>query len=277
MRTRRRLAAIFTALAIVLASAVPAFAATDTTPGLPVMIGLGDSWTYGQGAADPASGGYFAQTNLILREELDCLPAASANAKDGCKHLQGHNIARPAREGLPGVTTDAVIAEQLPVAVPVIAARNGDHNPRNDVAAIYLSAGGNDVTGQVINACIFGTAEQCATAISDGLTHIAGNMHTILATLREAAGPETPIVLVTYDNPIEFCFLGAFPGAAELGDLLLFQLDQVYRAVAANYGVTVATTLGQLGAGDWVGGNDCLHPNDSGHTKVAAIAAAAAG
>jgi hypothetical protein len=39
----------------------------------------------------------------------------------------------------------------------------------------------------------------------------------------------------------------------------------------------VATTLGQLGAGDWVGGQDCLHPNSNGHVKIADIAAAAAG
>ncbi len=101
-------------------------------------------------------------------------------------------------------------------------------------------------------------------------------MHTILASLREAAGPDTPIVLVTYGNPIPFCDLGAFPGAAELGNLLLGQLNQVYSAVAANYGVEVAATLGLLGEGDWVGGPDCLHPNGSGHTKVAAVAAAAA-
>jgi hypothetical protein len=59
--------------------------------------------------------------------------------------------------------------------------------------------------------------------------------------------------------------------------LVLFQLDQVTRSVASGYGASVATTLGQLGEGDWVGGPDCLHPNDSGHRKVAAIAAAAVG
>jgi lysophospholipase L1-like esterase len=262
---------------VVLAGAVPALGAKDTTPGLPVMAGLGDSWTYGQGASDPAAGGYFALAHDALQAELDCLPAASGKARDGCKQLQVFNIARPAVAGLPGVTTDAVIEEQLPVMVPFLAARNGDANPRNDVEIVYLSAGGNDVSSPAINACLFGTPEQCEATINEVLTHVAGNLHVIVSSLREAAGPETPIVLVTYDSPVEFCFLGAFEGAAELGDFLLFQLDQVTRGVAAAYGATVATTLGQLGEGDWVGGPDCLHPNDSGHMKVADIAVAAAG
>ncbi len=85
-------------------------------------------------------------------------------------------------------------------------------------------------------------------------------------------------MIVTYDNPIRYCNIGAIPGAADLGDLLVFQLDQLYRAIAANYDVDVATTFGSLdSSSDWVGGADCLHPTDSGHAKVAAIAAAAAG
>lgn len=276
MGTRRRLVAAVAVVVAMLGSAVPALAAKDTTPGLPVMAGLGDSWTWGEGATDPATGGYFALTNEILKAELDCLPAASSNARDGCKHLQVDNIARPAGDG-DGVTTDAVISEQLPVMVPRIAARNGDDNPRNDVEAIYLSAGGNDVSSPIVNACIFGSDEQCAATINERLTHVAVNMHEILGSLRVAAGPDTPIVVVTYDNPFEYCFLGAIPGAVELGNTVLFLLDQTYRAVAVNYNVTVATTLGQLGEGDWVGGQDCLHPSDTGHMKVAAIAAAAAG
>jgi lysophospholipase L1-like esterase len=277
MRTNKRLATVLAVVGMVFTGAIPAVADNDTTPGLPVVVGLGDSWTFGQGAADPATGGYFALSSDVLRTSLDCLPAQSENAADGCKHLQERNIARPAVPGLPGVTTDAVISEQLPVIAPMIADRNGDSNPRNNVEVIYLSAGGNDVSGPVIDACLAGPGDECEDTITERLTHVAGNMHVILGSLRAAAGPETTIVLVTYDSPIEHCVLGQFEGAAELGQFLLYQLDQTYRAVAAAYGVEVATTLGQLGAGDWVGGADCLHPNSSGHQKVAAIAAAAAG
>lgn len=276
MRTRQRVAALVTVLVVVLAGAVPALAKKDTTPGLPVMVGLGDSWTYGQGASDPATGGYFALTNEMLRSDLDCLPAASPNARDGCKHLQMHNIARPAVPGLPGVTTDAVIDEQLPVILPVIADRNGDANPRNDVEVIYLSAGGNDVSGPAINACLFGSPQQCQETIEERVGHVAGNMNVILGSLRAAAGPHATIVVVTYDNPLRYCDLGAIPGAADLGDALLFTLDQATRSVAVFHDAEVATTLGQLGEGDWVGGSDCLHPTDTGHAKVAQVAAGVA-
>lgn len=276
MRTRTRLAVVVAAGGLMLVAAVPALAANDTVPGLPVAVGIGDSWTFGQGAADPATGGYFARTSAMLETDLDCLPAAGDAAAGGCKHLQSYNIARPAQPGLPGVTTDAVIDEQLPVVVPLIEARNGDANPRNDVEVIYLSAGGNDVSGAVIQACIVEPSEQCQAVVQERLTHVGANMDIILGALRSAAGPETPIVLVTYDNPIPYCDLGGFPGAGELGGLLLAQLDAVYRGVAQDYDVDVATTLGALGEGDWVGGADCLHPTDSGHAKVAAIAAAAA-
>lgn len=277
MRTQKSFATLLTVIAVVVTSAIPALAEKETNPGRPVMVGLGDSWTYGQGAADPATGGYFGLAADALREDLDCLPAVAEQAADGCKQLTERNIARPAQDGVPGVTTDAVIDEQLPVIMPMIAERNGDSNPHNDVEVIYLSAGGNDVSGPVIEACLFGTEEQCAATITERLTHVASNMHEILGQLRAGAGSETKIVLVTYDSPIPYCYLAPFPGAADLGSFLLFQLDQTYRAVAAAYGVEVATTLGQLGADDWVGGQDCLHPNDSGHAKVAAIAAAAAG
>jgi len=275
MKRGRRVAVLLTVFVLVLAGLAPAVAAKDTTPGLPVMVGLGDSWTYGQEATDPATGGYFALTHEALRSELDCLPAQSANARDGCKQLQAINIARPAQNGLDGVTTQAVIDEQLPVIVPLIADRNGDANPRNDVEVIYLSAGGNDVSGPVIAACLFGTEEQCNAAIPAQLSLVAGNLNTILGELRAAAGPDTPIVVVTYDNPVPFCNLNADPRAAALGQFLLGSLDGVTRGVAAAHGATVATTLGQLGEGDWVGGTDCLHPTDSGHDKVAAIATAA--
>lgn len=83
MKTRTRITTSLAALAVVLAAMAPALAAEETVPGLPAMVGLGDSWTYGQGAADPAVGGYFARTNGMLREDLDCVPAASENAVDG--------------------------------------------------------------------------------------------------------------------------------------------------------------------------------------------------
>jgi hypothetical protein len=46
-------------------------------------------------------------------------------------------------------------------------------------------------------------------------------------------------------------------------------LNDITRRVAADYDVGVAETFGPLGSGDWVGGTDCVHPDASGHEKVA--------
>lgn len=268
----------------------PVVSAAELTPGLPVHVGLGDSWTYGQGADDPATGGYFAVSHDQLRAELDCLPARSARAADGCKHLQVTNIARPAipEQGLSGVTTSAVISEQLPVVVPLVSGRNGDRNPRNDVEAIYISAGGNDVFDPIFDACISGLSVECIEVINSLMAEVEANYHVILGDLRDAAGGDTPIVVATYDNPIPFCDFNAIPGAALLAAIALEGgtnfgipfiprgLNDVIREVASVYGVDVADTWGQIGPDQWVGGNDCLHPNTSGHSTIAGIATEAA-
>ena len=41
-------------------------------------------------------------------------------------------------------------------------------------------------------------------------------------------------------------------------------------SISAQFGGTPAETFGMLGAGDFVGGADCLHPNLSGHSRIAA-------
>lgn len=38
--------------------------------------------------------------------------------------------------------------------------------------------------------------------------------------------------------------------------------------VATAHDVLVASVYGQLAPGDWVGGNDWLHPRDGGYAKV---------
>ena len=171
MRKRRLTIAVLAAVLLIPAGMVPAIASTDTPPGLATVVGVGDSWTYGEGAPDPATGGYFALAHETLRTELDCSPAASDQAKDGCRTLQAMNIARPGTDTLPGVTTDIVITEQLPVIVPMISGRNGDANPHNDVEVIYFSAGGNDISGPVTAACIFGST---STFISATFPYQAG-------------------------------------------------------------------------------------------------------
>ena len=273
----RRLTRALIAFALVLV-ALPVTAA----PGLaeagsaPIYLALGDSWAYGQGATDPAAGGYVPQLHRSLQDGLDCVPAATDAAVDGCKHLQLVSLGRPATATLPGVTAPLVAAEQLPIAIELLA-RNHDANPANDVEVITLHVGGNDVSGPIRAACIGGFGDQCLAVFIAEMTAFQADLAQVVGALRAAAGPDTPIVLGTYDNPIPFCDLAGIPGAAQLGALVLEGtpdgalpgIHDIVRGVAAVFGAEVAEVFGDLSSpGDWLGGADCLHPADAGYNKV---------
>ena len=87
---------------------------------------------------------------------------------------------------------------------------------------------------------------------------------------------------MTYDNPLGSCYLSDLAPLAgavlEGGSGLPYGLNDLIRAVANGVGgVTVVETYGLLDSGDWVGGQDCLHPDDSGHLKIAKAFRAAMG
>jgi lysophospholipase L1-like esterase len=302
-RIRRRLAAPVLLLLLAAAGTSPALAAAaspNPTPGLPVFLALGDSIANGQESA-PRSGdywgtvadwqanGYVAQFHNHLTNNLDCLPAASTNAKSGCQQLQLLNLSRssvPAMNGAPaqpGVTTRALIDEQLPQAIALLQARNHDMDPRNDVEVVTLTVGGNDVFGPVTAACLSGVTTECITTINAAFTAFSVNYSSILAQLRTAAGPDTAIVTMSYYNPLPYCYIGAAnpQGATALGNLILegvpvtglgpVGFNGLISAISHQHGATVADTFGTLGNGDFVGGSDCLHPNKSGHTKIATV------
>ena len=257
----------------------------ESTNGKPVYLALGDSWAYGQGAADPATGGYAALLAEELEEELDCSPSRS-HKKDkrdrDCERLQYVNLARPGSATQPGVTAPIVASEQLPIAIPMLKARNGDKNPVNDVEVVTLHVGGNDVSGPIQAACLGGFNAECVGTWMYEMGTFETDLRAVVGPLREAAGPDTPIVLGTYDNPVATCWLGQTFGsdAVMLGAMLLegtpdgfpIPLDGVHdvvRRVAADYDASVAESFGTLAPSDFVGGQDCLHMTDSGHDRVA--------
>jgi lysophospholipase L1-like esterase len=162
------------------------------------------------------------------------------------------------------------------VAIPLLEARNHDANPRNNVEVVTLHVGGNDVSGPIQAACIFGSPEDCVIAFLTLMPAFEANLDSVVGQLRAAAGDDTAIVLGTYDNPVPYCDLARITGAIELGAMVLEgtldgSLDGIHdvvRRVAATYDAEVAEVFGQLGAGDFVGGDDCLHPTDTGHDIV---------
>jgi len=259
---------ILALLACVLLSAVAAAPATaakpDKTDKQPLYLALGDSWAWGYGATNVGQPGYVEQLAPQLREDLKCVPAK-------CADLQLLNIS------VPGATTPSLIAGQLPQALQILAERNGDRYPRNDVEVITITVGGNDVNAPIQGACLGGLSANCFSTIQSELGAYRTDLANLLSQLREAAGPDTRIVINTYDNPFPSCTLGQLGGVIQLANLVLEGgpgvpegLNDVIRDVAANYGVEVAEVFGDLGPGDWLGGNDCLHPNSTGYTKVAA-------
>jgi len=87
MRRSTKAMVVLAVLALAM-TAVAAPAAADgrgRARGHPVYLALGDSWAYGQGAADPTVGGYVVALTDDLREELDCHPAPW---RDSCRRLR---------------------------------------------------------------------------------------------------------------------------------------------------------------------------------------------
>jgi lysophospholipase L1-like esterase len=255
-------------LVLGVATASPAAADPPERPA-PVQLGLGDSWAFGFGAAVPSEGGYVPQLNDALKEDFNCSGAGPAQSQAGCPHLELRNLA------VGGATTPSMIAGQFPQALPLLESRNGNLNPRDDVELTTLHIGGNDVTNPIIAACIGGLTPSCLQTIQAEFAAYAGDLDAALSALREAAGDEAPIVIGTYDNGIANCNLGAIPGAVQLANLVLEGgpgvpqgLHDIMREVGGRYEVQVAEVYGDLAPADWVGGADCLHPDDSGYDKV---------
>jgi lysophospholipase L1-like esterase len=270
-------------LVAVLATTSAALAAkpNKTVPGLPVQLSLGDSWAFGFGADVPSQGGYVPRLHEALTERYNCSPARSKKPRRGCKHLQLVNLA------VGGATTPTLIEGKLPQAISILESRNHDRNRRNDVELVTLHIGGNDVYGPIVAACAGGLPDvspTCLQTIQSELAAFRVDLNTALSILREAAGPNTTVVIGTYDNSIQTCQLGAIPGASQLAAFVLEGggpvpqgLHDIIRDVAADYRIQVADVYGDLGLQDWVGGRDCLHPDDSGYAKVAEAFLAALG
>jgi lysophospholipase L1-like esterase len=265
MRLRHALVLVLSLFVLGAATAAPAGAAN------PVQLSLGDSWAFGFGAAVPSEGGYVPKLHSLLQQGFDCSPSPNPKPNQGCKKLELVSLA------VGGATTQTLIAAQLPEATRILRERNGNKNPRDNVEVVTVHIGGNDVTNPIIAACVLGLSQNCLNTIASEFAALRTDLTAALSALREAAGPDARIVIGTYDNPIRTCVLGNIPGAADLANLVLEGappaipegLNDVIGSVAANFGIEVADSFGRLGPEDWVGGQDCLHPDDSGYTEVA--------
>ena len=255
-----RLAAVAGALVAALLG-TPAIAAP---PPRPLYLALGDSVAAGVGAQPPATEGYVPELHDLLAAQVPCGDGHAL----GCR-LDLLNIA------VPGATTRTLIDDQLPRAVSLIAQRRVTATPIDDVRLITLDIGGSDAFGPILQACSSDPqAPGCATTISTVLGAVTTNFRAILSGLREAAGPDTTIAVMTYYNPLPACGLAAQTSLADLvlegGGPVPTGLNDIIRRQAAAHDVVVAETEPLIDVHDLVGGRDCLHPDTSGHDDIAA-------
>ena len=256
---RRIIITMALALLTIASITTPAFA---DEPDGPVHIALGDSVAAGTGSRRPSQNGYVPRLNRYLHK-TDCIDGGPK----ACPHLQLSDYS------VGGATSADLIADQLTAAVAEIVTRQTDGDPGNNVEFITVTIGGNDLFEPVIAACAGGVNAGCINTITTVFNDYGTNLGQILGTLR-AVAPDAEIAIMTYYNPLGACYLSGLAPLAdnvlEGGGGLAFGLNDIIRMVAAGVGdVTVVNTYGLLKEKDFVGGDDCLHPDDSGYKKIA--------
>jgi lysophospholipase L1-like esterase len=261
----RRSLAVLVACAALAVPAAPVGAGGP--PEGPIHLALGDSQAFGFGVFPEERLGYVPVLKRWLHGE-DCRAGEPA----GCPHLELVNMS------VSGATSTSMIADQLQPAVDLIRDRNTDSDEGNDVILITLTIGGNDLFNPVVGNCLNGITVTCAEVIASVFETFTSNLGIILGTLRVEA-PDAQIVISTYDNPLAACFLAPFEAFGDVvleggtidGFTLPFGFNQIIETVAAATGSDVAEMFGALTVDDWVGGDDCTHPNIRGYHKMAKV------
>lgn len=157
------------------------------------------------------------------------------------------------------------------------------HAHGKSTALITIDLGANDVLS-----CVQGT-DIDLDCFQETVQRLAANLAYVLATLREAAGPDVPIVGMNYYDPL-LVFWFSDPALAAQTVLLQDEVNTVLEGVYAQFNVPVADVAGAF----WAGGFDVdtngngipdsvdnicawtwmceflnIHPNDEGYQVIA--------
>lgn len=260
-RISRMLAAGLVAAGAVVGVTSGAFADSGVT-----TLALGDSLAVGVGASDAETTGYPAHV-------------ASAIEVQGGRPVEVINLA------VSGETTVSMREPdgQLDEAVELLEERNGDADDddngdddgddADDIDLITIDIGGNDVFA-LVGSCAAGLSPACQADVMSTFATVTENLNVIYAALREAAGPQTAIVVMTYANTLvnPDCELHAqrtigavvLEGEAALG--LPAGLNDVIRRVAAQHDILVAEGTDLDDPAFFQA--DCLHYTDAGYAAV---------
>jgi lysophospholipase L1-like esterase len=227
----------------------------------PLYLALGDSLSVGVGASDEPLLGWVGLVSAALTEwDLSNL---GVSGDDSGELLFGG----PLDEGL-----------------RLIELRSTDAEPGNEVGAITLEIGGNDLLDIFFDLVIPGDCpsvvealqrQACVEALESALTAYRSNLTQTLKRLAEAA-PDTPVFLMTIYNP----FSGGSSVLDEMGVLSLEGqegtefpqgLNDIIREVGDEAGVTVVEWYELfLDKQSQYIAQDLIHPNDTGHAVMAA-------
>jgi len=154
------------------------------------------------------------------------------------------------------------------------------HAHANHISLITIDIGGNDV-----GLCILNGDQSCLDA---ALGPMSTNLATILSALREAAGPDVPIVGMNYYDAFLAFWVFGDPAAAQLSELMLVQVNDVFGSVYGSAGDPFADVETAFSTTDWtlVDGiplnvlqicqwtwmctaNPDIHPNTTGYGVIA--------
>jgi lysophospholipase L1-like esterase len=224
------------------ATSSTAEATTTTEAPRNLYVSLGDSYASGyQPDVGNTTNGFAYQVPELAADrgyDLELVNFACAGAtSESMLRVAG---CPPERLGPDGVSYDD--APQAAAAEAFVA----EH--ADEIDLITVSIGGNDVT-----ACV--TAPDPIPCITTAMTAVSTNLPALLQGLRAAAGPDVPIVGLTYPNVVLAGMLSPDPADRQLADLSVVAfrslinpaLRTMYEAVDATF-IDVTEASGSYGA-----------------------------
>ena len=179
--------------------------------------------------------------------------------------------------GIPGATVRDIQQEQLVPALVAIAT----HSP----VVVSWGGGGNDLLDFIASpqaaTCLHGNVS-CLTRLNALLNNIQQTIDVTVKALREAAGPDTKILLRTQYNPFlparcdpsgTQAALAAVVLEGEAPPFLTSGLNDRIRDVAVKYSARVIDVYQVFAlkandpSDDYIAA-DCIHPDDLGHKAI---------
>jgi lysophospholipase L1-like esterase len=154
---------------------------------------------------------------------------------------------RHAKLGCGGETSTTFInggrCDFYPHGTQLDEAVNFIHAHANHIRLITIGIGANDVA-----LCVLNGDQSCLEA---ALTSMSTNLATILSALREAAGPDVPVVGMNYYDPFLAFWVFGDPAAAQLSEQMVVQFNDVLGLVYGAAGDPVADVETAFSTTDW--------------------------